>query len=331
MRAWLLFPLLFWGWADVSPAGEVPLTPAEAQAAVKRAKSVPAPAGFWQAEEKTENKRSTTTIVTTEWREADRPVLRRTVREVRSKSDGKLKSRSVRLKNPEGSWIVYPSLAVRMPDLLPSETAQKALTESMTAAKHDLEKLKSEGRAGDPAARAELAQKYLKYSGVRVTEPDGSTRLQVRAEFGPEGVKLMRTIADEAWRQQKKKMSWGMRLLAGSMYAMKRDDFLPVAQETVIDEASGTIVEQTSFNASGKPIQAPGRRAKKASSWQPVEPLPPSAFEVPAGLPRHQAESLSELLELEKKHGREKGSDDEAAADADSADEETEVEAPAKL
>lgn len=334
MRLWLIFPL-FWWLGEPTPAAEVPLTPVEAQAAFQRARPEPPPAaGFFEQVETKRLKRTTTTTVTTEWREPGRPTWRRSEKETRRIRGGALVSRSVRVTNAEGSWVLLDTLAVKMPRILSPEASRKVVNESLAIAKQDVERLKAEGKANDPAARAELLEKYMKFSGVRITEPGAPAKLRVRMQMGPEGVKMMRTMIDEAWKQQKKELSFGLRLIVTPIYAAKRDDYIPVAQESLIDDASGKLIEQTLFNAAGKPITDP--RASVKSAWKPVAPLPASAFEIPAGLTRHEAKSLAELSELQRKHplklkgGSAAKPTDEKSASLDNADDDAEMEVEAE-
>lgn len=315
MRFWFLFPMLWW-MGEPGAAAETPLTPVEAQAALQRARTPPPPAGFWRLEERKELKRTVVTTVTTEWREAGRATWRRRESETRRKQDGSLIRSSVQLTNAEGRWTLAGGLAVKAPELLSPEAKQRMIGGALEATQVETDRLKAEGRLDDPAARAEAMQKFMRVAGWRIEVPGQPERLRIRREMGPEGVKLMRQMVDEAWKQQKKQLSFGMRLLAGPIVAAKRDSFLPVKEETLIDAASGTILEQTRFNAAGKPIaDSRSRRAKQA--WKPVDPQPAAVFEIPAGMKRHHATSLAEFHELESKHSA-------TAAGAESADAEAE-------
>lgn len=310
MRLLLLPFLLLWpAWLD---ATETPLTPDEARAALQAARPPGREPGAWRSTVTRTTKTEEITETRYELREPGRPVLRR-IETVRRPTKGSRPAKtSVVVTNAEGVWELLGGVALRRPELLAPADLAKLRAETAAKATADLRKLKDEGRLDDPAARAALLAKFATHSGVRYAEADGAPRLRVRLAFGPEAQKLMRQLADEAWKQQKKRMSLAMRLVASPIYAAKRDDFLPVAQETVIDGTSGAVLSQTMFAKDGKPIV---NQRRPPPDWKPAAPFAPDFFAVPAGCRRIEAKSLPEYEELRKKYRA--GGSDEIVAPAD--------------
>lgn len=294
-----LLPFLLLAWPFTAAAAERPLTAAEARAAVQSARTAPPPAGCWQRVEVREEKRIVTTETVTELREPGRPTLRRIETERRSERDGKT-SRTVRLMNSEGNWMLRESAAIRVPPTVMPAEMKATLEAGRERARQDLERMKQEGRLSDPASREEMIARYGKFSGARIEHEDGTVQLRVRIEFGPETRKMMRAAADAAWKEKKKELSLGARLIAGSVYAAKRDDFLPVAQESLLDGATGALLEQQLFNEHGKPIEV-SRGKRTRGQWERVEPVA-GQFEVPATLRRLTPQTREEYDKLLKEH-----------------------------
>lgn len=318
----LLFPLLLLSWPVWGETGSVPLTAEQARSALQAARWPDREPGCWQAVTVRTTKKEEVTETRTELREAGQPALRRTEIVRRSLTQPERPpTASVRLRNAEGTWELVGDAAIRWPELLNAEDRAGLKAAARAKVTAQAKQLEAEGRQNDPAARAALIAKYVTHSGVREATESGA-RLRVRLEFGPEAQKLMREMADEAWKREKKQMSVGLRLIASPLYALKRDDFLPVAQETVIEEASGLIVSRQNFAKGGKPIAE--RRSPLV--WKPVAPVTPEFFAVPAGLKRIEAKSLSELEELKKKH---RGATPSAADETPETDDTPDAAAPA--
>lgn len=278
--------------ADAAPAAALPstLTPAEAQAVLRRAHWPKRAPGFYHRVDQQESRGRTTITESWEWLREDGQRLARTeVRRQRAKGKPLELSR-VSLSTPEGSWTLHERVAIRQSySAVPTDALAK-----LTAIRDQLAGLSAEERA------EELA-KYGRMSGVR-SQRDGRTIVTVTFEYGEKIRAMMHDLADDALDDAKKRVPLLMRPVVSAVLVAKGgiDAQLPVKRVTEIDEATQTILSERQLKADGKEVG----RGNRAAAWERCEPLPLDRFAVPAGLERIEAKSLAEYAELDAKHSK---------------------------
>jgi len=276
--------------SNLSVVAGTPLTPEEAEQALKRlSRKVPG-AGTWRRTRLEFEPDSLSTNAMPGWLQSSNvtygwPTSTNTVYEQlspngrvvvrkeisRLDSNGGVETK-IYLRNGDGYWAVLKSAAVLFPE---SEASRSANRDSSTPP--------TESSVELGVVRAS----YNVTTGERIEEGD-RVLLRITQSFTDAGYR-------EVVKEAKKQLPFFLRPFFSTSFIERGfGQVIPCRVETILDEATGNLIVRRQYRKDGKPLEV-------EEGWSPVPDLAAEAYAVPEGLKQNRPKSIDAAWKLQRK------------------------------